>query len=82
MNVKDAINKLFRIGISIPYCFIKRVKRDGVDFFMTEACHVAENSQYQLAFRKIPKKYDDVPMLDYRTSISYAIVMQGPIRAE
>ena len=82
MNVKNAINKLFRIGISIPYCFIKRVKRDGVDFFMTEACHIAENSQYQLAFRKIPKKYDDVPMLDYRTNISYAIVMQGPIRAE
>lgn len=80
MNVKNAINIVFSIGISIPYCFIKRVKRDGVDFFMTEACHIAENSQYQLAFRKIPKKYDDVPMLDYRTNISYAIVMQRYIK--
>ena len=82
MNVKTVINKMLRKSISIPYCLIKRAKRDSVDFFMTEACNIAENSQYQIAYRKIPKKYDEIPMLNYQTNISYAIVMQGPIRTE
>ena len=82
MNAKTVINKMLRKSISIPYCLIKRAKRDCVDFFMTEACNIAENSQYQLAYRKIPKKCDEIPMLDYQTNISYAIVMQGPIRTE
>lgn len=82
MNLKTVINKILRKSISIPYCLIKRAKRDGVDFFMTEACIIAENSRYHLAYRKIPKKYDEIPVLDYQTNISYAIVMQGPIRTE
>lgn len=82
MSVKDILNKALKNSMQIPYCIIKKMKKDGTDFFMTEACRIAENDQYQLAYRKIPKKLDDVNMLDYPASASYAIVMQGPIRIE
>ena len=33
MNIKNVINKMLRKSISIPYFFIKRVKKDGIDYF-------------------------------------------------
>lgn len=68
MNLKTVINKILKKSISIPYCLIKRAKRDGVDFFMTEACTIAENSRYQLAYRKYLKS-----MMKYLCSITRQI---------
>lgn len=82
MSVRDIVNKALRKSLLIPYCIINKMKKDGTDFFMSEACRIAENDRYQLAYRKIPKKLDDAHLFDYPASASYAIVMQGSIRTE
>lgn len=82
MDIKKKINVGLEWMISIPYQLIKKVKKDSVDFFMSEACRTAENEKYQLTYRKIPKNVDEVNCLSYPTDTLYAIVMQGPIRME
>ena len=81
-KAKQKLNKCLSNVIKLNYRLIRRMKKNSQDFFMTETCKCVQDSRYQIAFRMMPNDNCEKYSLSYSQKDFYAIVLQGPIRAE
>lgn len=82
-NVKRTINSILRTMVSFPYSIIKTLKKHPEEFYLSAACKTAKSKEMEASFRLIPISSKIFCHAELTLcSDSFAIVMQGPIRAE